>query len=132
VLAGEPPIIRSDGTYTRDYIYVKDAVAACLCAAENIERGEVRGQAFNFSNEWPVSVLDLVTTILRITGSSLQPEILDNCVGEIRHQYLSNAKAKAVLGWQPTYSLEDGLRETIEWYRDLLDRRGKPARGGQE
>jgi CDP-glucose 4,6-dehydratase len=130
VLAGESPIIRSDGTYTRDYIYVRDAVSACLRVAENIERSDVRGQAFNFSNEKPVSVLDLVTVIIRMMGVLLEPTILNTSGGEIRNQYLSSAKARAVLGWQPTYTLDDGLRETIEWYRDLLEKRGRPALGG--
>ncbi len=132
VLAGESPVIRSDGTYTRDYIYVRDAVSACLRAAEDLERPEVRGHAFNFSNERPLSVLDLVNTIIRMVGSSLQPTIVNDCVGEIRHQYLSSAKARAVLGWRPAYSLEQGLAETIEWYRGLLRAPARPAHGGPE
>jgi CDP-glucose 4,6-dehydratase len=131
-LAGQSPVIRSDGTYTRDYIYVRDAVSACVCVAENLERDDVRGQAFNFSNERPVSVLEIVNAVVRMMGASLQPTILNECAGEIRSQYLSSARARAVLGWRPTYSLEDGLRETIEWYRGFLQGRGTPAPGGPE
>ena len=131
VLAGESPLIRSDGTYTRDYIFVRDAVSACLRVAENMERSEIRGQAFNFSNEKPLSVLTLVKTIIAMMGASLQPAIVNDCEGEIRHQYLSSAKARDVLGWRPAYSLEEGLRETIDWYRALLDKGGRLGRGGQ-
>jgi CDP-glucose 4,6-dehydratase len=132
VLADEPPLVRSDGTYTRDYLYAKDAASACLLVAEQIGRPEVRGQAFNFSNEAPVSVLDIVTRIIRMMGSSLSPTVLDSAEGEIRHQCLSSKKARDVLGWCPAYGLDEGLRETIDWYRGYLTEQEPRADRGQK
>ncbi len=120
-LRGKPPVIRSDGEYTRDYIYVRDAVGAYLLLAERLaEEPGLRGEAFNFSNESPLTVKALVAEILRLMGSGLRPVVLDQASGEIRHQYLSAEKARRVLGWKPRFSLEAGLRATIEGYRRLL------------
>jgi CDP-glucose 4,6-dehydratase len=122
VLRGERPLIRSDGSYVRDYFYVKDGAAAYLHLAECMARqDEVPGHAFNFSTEIQVSVLQLVDVILRLMGSRLKPDVRNEATNEIRHQYLSAAKAKAMLGWQPGYSLEAGLIETIAWYRDYFE-----------
>lgn len=117
VLRGEPPVIRSDGTYIRDYFYVKDAVAAYLLLAERIPGEGVSGEAFNFSNEIQVTVLELTRTILRLMDSELEPTVLGRAAGEIRHQYLKAAKAREILGWKPLFELEKALKETIEWYR---------------
>jgi CDP-glucose 4,6-dehydratase len=130
VLDGRSPLIRSDGTYMRDYFYVRDCVSGCLLVAERLDREDVCGQAFNFSNESPESVLGLATRIIRMMGSSLEPKVLNECEGEIRHQYLSSTKARALLGWQPRYVLEDGLQETIAWYREYFSRRRTFADGG--
>jgi CDP-glucose 4,6-dehydratase len=119
-LTNEAPIIRSDGSFTRDYYYVKDAAQACLLLAENLDRQEVRGQAFNFSNESPLSVLELVRIVIDLTGVDLQPEILNISQGEIRHQYLSSRKAHQILGWNAAYDIQAGLQETIEWYKNYL------------
>lgn len=121
VIRGQRPVIRSDGQYVRDYFYVEDAAAAYTLLAEQVaQRVELRGQAFNFSNETPVTVLDLVGRILSLMGSDLQPEIRDEATNEIRYQYLSAAKARQVLGWSPLSTLDEGLRATIEWYRRFL------------
>ena len=120
LLAKAAPIIRSDGSFTRDYFYVKDAAQACLLRAENLERQDVRGQAFNFSNESPLSVLELVQIIIDLSGVDLQPEILNISQGEIRHQYLSSRKAQQILGWKAAYDIETGLQETLAWYRNYL------------
>jgi len=120
-LRGERPVIRSDGTYVRDYIYVKDAARAYMRLAECLDDNRVRGEAFNFSAESPMSVLELVTVIQRLMGCEhIEPDILNCAEGEIRTQYLSAAKARTILGWQPGYSLEAGLQETIDWYRRFL------------
>lgn len=120
VLANRPPVIRSDGTPERDYLYVKDAVRGYLLLAEQMGR-EVRGEAFNFGSGVPVSVLDLIRLILKIAGSDLEPEIRGTATQEISRQYLSARKVRDRLGWEPAYSLEEGLRETLEWYRSRPD-----------
>jgi CDP-glucose 4,6-dehydratase len=122
VLRGEQPVIRSDGSYVRDYFYVKDGAAAYLHLAECMARQpEVVGQAFNFSTEIQVSVLQIVELLLRLMGSRLTPDVRNEASNEIRHQYLSAEKARTVLGWRPSYSLETALQETIAWYRDYFD-----------
>lgn len=120
-LRKQQPVIRSDGTYVRDYIYVKDVVRAYMCLAERLEDERVRGQAFNFSLESPMTVLDMVRVIQRLMGcEDIQPIIQNRAMGEIRNQYLSAVKARTLLGWRPRYSLEEGLQETIRWYREFL------------
>ena len=123
VLQGKNPVIRSDGTPVRDYLYVLDAVNAYLTLTEKMDSEEVRGQAFNFGTETPVTVLDLVNTIIRISGRTSLKAIIagkGKTRGEIQKQYLSIEKAKRMLGWKPEYSLEKGLEETIKWYEDFL------------
>jgi CDP-glucose 4,6-dehydratase len=116
-LRGERPIIRSDGTFLRDYVYVEDGAAAYMLSAEKMaENPKLNGEAFNFSNENPVSVLDLVRQILALMNSNLEPVIQDRAKHEIRHQYLSATKARRELGWKPLFGLDEGLRCTIEWY----------------
>jgi CDP-glucose 4,6-dehydratase len=121
VLRGERPLIRSDGTYIRDYFYVRDGAAAYLHLAERMAaRPEVIGHAFNFSNEIQVTVLELVQRILRLMNSALTPDVRGEASSEIVHQWLSAAKARAMLGWSPRYTLEAALLETIDWYRDFF------------
>jgi CDP-glucose 4,6-dehydratase len=121
VLRDQRPVIRSDGNYVRDYFYVEDGAAAYILLAEKLaEMPELRGQAFNFSNEIQVTVLDLVEKVLRLMESNLEPEILNQASNEIRHQYLSAAKARRMLDWHPLFTLDDGLQQTITWYRDFL------------
>ena len=121
VLRGERPVIRSDGSFVRDYFYVKDGAAAYLHLAECMARQpEVVGQAFNFSTEIQVTVLELVERILRQMGSSLKPDVRNEACHEIKHQYLSAAKACSMLAWRPSYELDAALAETIDWYRDYF------------
>jgi CDP-glucose 4,6-dehydratase len=123
ILRGQQPVIRSDGSYVRDYFYVEDGAAAyMLLARELAQRPELRGQAFNFSNECHVTVLDLVRRLLELAGSDLEPDIRNDATHEIRCQYLSAAKARAVLNWSPLFTLEEGLNRTIAWYREFLGR----------
>jgi CDP-glucose 4,6-dehydratase len=125
VLRGKPPVIRSDGSFVRDYIYAEDAVGAYLFLAEHLARKpELRGEAFNFSNETQVSVTELVARILGMMRSDLKPEILNQATNEIRHQYLSAEKARRVLGWKPLFTLDSGLERTIGWYREFLSSNG--------
>jgi CDP-glucose 4,6-dehydratase len=121
VLRGQRPIIRSDGSPVRDYFYVEDGAAAYMLLAERLAADRTLvGEAFNFSNELQIAVLDLVKTILGLMGSALEPDVRNEASNEIPHQYLSAAKARQRLGWQPLFSLEDGLRRTIDWYRAFL------------
>jgi CDP-glucose 4,6-dehydratase len=121
VLRGERPIIRSDGKYIRDYFYVEDGAAAYTLLAERLAAcPDLRGQAFNFSNEIQVTVDDLARRILQQMGSSLELDIRNEATHEIRHQYLSADKARRLLAWAPMFSLDEGLRRTIDWYRTFL------------
>lgn len=121
VLRGQRPVIRSDGQSIRDYFYVEDGVAAYMLLAEKLaEYPELRGHAFNFSNELQVTVLDLVQRILTQMGSDLAPDIQATATNEIRHQYLSARKAREKLDWHPRFSVDEGLALTIAWYRDFL------------
>jgi len=118
---GERPVIRSDGQYIRDYFYVEDGAEAYMVLARALhERPELRGAAFNFSNELQVTVLDLVHRILGVMGSDLTPDIRNEASNEIRNQYLSAARARKELQWQPLFTLEEGLDRTIAWYREFL------------
>jgi CDP-glucose 4,6-dehydratase len=124
-LRDEPPIVRSDGTYVRDYFYVRDAVQACLRLGERLPEPGFVGEAFNFGTETPVSVLELVRRVLQLTGKSgLTPHVLNEATHEIPRQYLNCEKAARLLDWRPRYSLEQGLRETIDWYANWLRSRG--------
>lgn len=117
----EPPIVRSDGSFVRDYVYVGDAVAAYLELAEQMDRPEVVGQAFNFSDERPQSVLEIVDCVLKaVDCPDLKPNVLNQASHEIRAQYLSAEKARELLGWSPRYGLTQGLALTVAWYRELL------------
>jgi CDP-glucose 4,6-dehydratase len=130
-LRGERPVIRSDGSYVRDYFYVEDAALAYVALAEQMAvRHELAGEAFNFGAETPLSVLEVANAILRIVGrEDLAPNIEDTAKHEIQDQFLDSTKAREVLGWRPRFALEDGLRRTVAWYRDLLAATPTPDAG---
>lgn len=123
-LDGQRPVIRSDGSPLRDYVYVGDAVAAYLRLAEAMEDRQVVGQAFNFGTAQPLSVLEITRKILALMGrEDLEPQVLNEAKGEILHQYLSSGKAREMLGWTPAASVDSGLLPTIGWYREYLSHR---------
>jgi len=129
VLRGERPVIRSDGKFIRDYFYVEDAVKAYLLLAEKMTELKLEGQAFNFSNEIQLTVLELVNKILALMKSDLTPVILNQGSNEIVHQYLSAKKAREVLGWEPSFTLEEGLIRTIDWYRKFFGKDAEKSEG---
>lgn len=120
-LQGQAPIIRSDGTFVRDYLYVRDAVRAYMMLAQALGRPEIRGQAFNCSTDEPVSVLEMTQLILRLSPHPrLEPIVLDEVKNEIKDQYLNSAKLHEALGWQPAWSREAAMVETMAWYAQYL------------
>lgn len=118
VLRGSAPVIRSDGKPIRDYLYVEDGAAAYMLLAEKLaKKPELRGEAFNFSTETPMTVLDVVQQVLTLMKSDLKPTVENTAKNEILRQYLNAAKARAVLGWKPLFAMDEGLKATIDWYR---------------
>jgi len=117
VIRGERPVIRSDGEFTRDYLYVEDGVRAYLLLAEQLAaRPALGGEVFNFSCEQPVTVLELVARILDAMGSDLKPDVRNEASNEIRDQYLDASKARTMLGWSPSSTFDASLHATIDWY----------------
>jgi CDP-glucose 4,6-dehydratase len=131
-LHGRRPVIRSDGTFLRDYLYVKDAVAAYRHLAGRIDDPNVAGQAFNFGDDAPATVLDIVASLQRLMRCEhLEPDVRNQARGEIPNQSVSSVKANKVLGWSARYSRDEALQETIDWYRDYFGVRdaGGPLAG---
>jgi CDP-glucose 4,6-dehydratase len=117
-LAGRRPVIRSDGSPERDFLYVEDAAAAYLAVADALDRPGVAGQAFNAGSGTPHSVAEVVATICRLAGTDVEPDIRGTGTpsGEIDRQYVDGARIEERCGWVPAVDLEEGLRRTIEWY----------------
>jgi CDP-glucose 4,6-dehydratase len=130
-LDGRPPVLRSDGSPERDFLYVEDAGRAHLAIGDALDRDEVRGQAFNAGGGSPHAVGEVVKLIARLAGTGVEPDIRGNGkpAGEIDRQYVDPAKIREVVGWRPEVDLEEGLRRTIEWYREHPEARA-PALGG--
>jgi CDP-glucose 4,6-dehydratase len=126
VLRNQRPIIRSDGNYVRDYFYVEDGAAAYMLLAERLAtRPEIKGQAYNFSNEIPTTVSQIVGKILKLMESNLEPDIRNAVTNEIHSQCLSAEKVRLELGWSPLFTLDTGLQKTIEWYKDFFQNERK-------
>lgn len=121
LVAGQRPVIRSDGSLIRDYFYVEDGAAAYMLLAEKLAADPtLRGHAFNFSNELQVTVLQLVESLTKAVGSELKPDVRNEAQNEIQHQYLSAAKARRMLNWEPLFTMEQGLAQTVDWYKEFL------------
>lgn len=129
VLDGRRPVIRSDGTPQRDFLYIEDAVAAYLAIADALDGGVARGEAFNAGGEEPHSVAEVLGLIAKLAGTELEPEIRGsgNPEGEIDRQYVDSSKLREATGWRPAMSLEGGLSRTIEWYRERPEVRAPGA-----
>lgn len=121
VLNNERPIIRSDGTFLRDYFYIKDGAEAYLHLAKSMDDKNIHGDAFNFSTEQPLTVVDIVKKVLTVMESDLEPMILNKATNEIKDQYLSARKARDLLNWRPLYTVEEGLKETVAWYETFFE-----------
>jgi len=119
-ITGKKLLIRSNGKFTRDYVYVSDIVDGYLVLAEKLNRLKLAGEAFNFSDESPIGVIELVKNISRALGVRENYKILNQAKYEIPHQYLASSKARKVLGWRPKVSFGKGLKLTIAWYKQLL------------
>lgn len=119
---GRRPEIRSDGMYRRDYNFVGDIVSAYILSAEALNQGFAKNEVFNFGTGTPERAIDVVSKISGIMNVSLEPVILSSAKYEIKDQYLDAAKAKKILGWIPRVALEDGLMETVAWYRNFFDK----------
>lgn len=120
ILNGERVVIRSDGLFVRDYFYVEDAAEAYMLLAEQLAEKNLGGEAFNFGNEKPFTVLEVVQQIIKILGSDTEPIILNQANNEIKSQYLSAEKARITLDWSPAHSFVEGLEKTIKWYKEYL------------
>ena len=120
--AGERPVIRSDGTPERDYLYVEDAVDAYLAIAASLDRPAFHGRAWNAGWGKPVKVVDLVRTLIEVSGVAVEPDLHGTGTphGEIDRQYLDSSAIRAELGWEPRWELAEGLRAAWEWYRRHL------------
>lgn len=115
------PVLRSDGTFVRDYVHVDDIVSAYLKLSEVSQTKDINGQAFNFSRDEPLPVLDLYKSIsIAAVGKFVDPEIQNTAKSEIKDQHLDSSKAKSVLGWESKVTLEDGLKKTVNWYKAFL------------
>ena len=121
ILRNQRPVVRSDGRFVRDYLYVEEGAAAYMLLAERLAAdASLSGQAFNFSNETPATVLDVVDRIRHLMGSTLEPDVRNEAANEIREQYLSAEKVRRLFGWRPLFDLGSGLERTIGWYRDFF------------
>lgn len=120
-LRGQRPVIRSDGSPIRDYLYVRDAAHGAIHLAAALLSGRHVGEAFNLSAEDPRTVLDVVDHVLRILGrEDLDPVVLGDAPGEIQAQHLSSEKARSLLDWKPRWGFTEGLEETVRWYQEYL------------
>jgi CDP-glucose 4,6-dehydratase len=119
VLTGSRPVIRSDGSPERDYLYVEDAVGAYLAITDGIDAGVAAGEAFNAGSGRPLAVIDLVRTIARVAGTDVEPDVRGSGTpsAEIDRQYVDITKIRERCGWEPAVDLEEGVRRTIDWYR---------------
>jgi CDP-glucose 4,6-dehydratase len=121
LVAGRQPVLRSDGTFVRDYVHVDDIVSGYLKLAEVSQNKDINGEAYNFSRDEPLNVIELYKQICLATlGKYIEPKVLNRTKSEIKNQHLNSAKAKKALEWSPQVSLESGLARTVDWYKQYL------------
>lgn len=124
LLHDERPVLRSDGSFVRDYLHVDDVVDAYLCLGDAASTPELWGEAFNFSDERPMTVTEIYRAVCEAHGTFVEPEVLGEAAGEIHDQYLDAGKARERLGWAPVVGLTEGLGRTAEWYRRFFTAEG--------
>jgi CDP-glucose 4,6-dehydratase len=118
LFADRQPVLRSDGTFVRDYVHVDDVISGYLRLAEVSQNENINGEAYNFSRDEPLNVMDLYEQICEATlGKFVEPKVLSAAKSEIKDQHLNSAKAKKHLGWSSQVSLESGLARTVDWYK---------------
>ena len=121
LVAGRQPVLRSDGTFVRDYVHVDDVVTGYLKLAQVSLSKNINGEAYNFSRDEPLNVMELYKQICLATlGKYVEPKVLNTAKSEIKDQHLNSAKAKNALGWSSQVSLESGLARTVDWYKQYL------------
>jgi len=111
--------IRSDGKFTRDYGYVDDIVNGYILLAEKLKKLNLNGEAFNFSDENPLTVIELLNKIRKVLKGRPDYRILNKAEYEIRHQYLDSRKARKMLGWKPATDVHKGVNNAVKWYSKL-------------
>ena len=116
-LTNKTLLIRSDGKFVRDYVYADDIVNGYMLLAEKLPDSKIAGEAFNFSNETPLTVLEVVEEISRAGGSKLQYKIMNSAEYEIKRQYLESKKSKNFLEWEPRHTFSEGINETMGWFK---------------
>jgi CDP-glucose 4,6-dehydratase len=121
LLRNKAPVLRSDGSSTRDFFYIEDGVRAHLVVAERMESCQIAGEAFNFSYEKPLPIIEVVDKITKLMNSDLTPIIQYQMTNETKHQYMSAEKARKLLGWKPVYDIDSGLSKTIDWYQNYFN-----------
>jgi CDP-glucose 4,6-dehydratase len=121
-IEGRRPVIRSDGTLERDFLYVEDAVDAYLAICDLLDDGRAAGEAFNAGGDRPRSVLEVVELMCKIAGTGVEPDVRGKGTpaGEITRQWVDSTKLRTMSGWAPQVSLEEGLRRTVDWYREYV------------
>ncbi|OGS32926.1 MAG: sugar dehydratase [Elusimicrobia bacterium RIFOXYC2_FULL_34_12] len=122
MLANKPIEIRSDGKFTRDYVFVEDIANGYILLAEKLNVLKLGGEAFNFSDENPITVIELVKKLYQLDGKKPNYKILNQAKYEIKHQYLASQKARKILKWKPEFTLETGLKKAIDWYTKYLNK----------
>lgn len=122
VLDGKKLLIRSDGKFTRDYVFVEDIVNGYVLLAEKMGKLNLGGEAFNFSDENPITVIKLIKKIYQVLEKKPNYAVLNQAKYEIKYQYLRSQKARKILHWQPRYTLAEGLKETVKWYKVYLEK----------
>jgi CDP-glucose 4,6-dehydratase len=126
-IEGRRPVIRSDGTLERDFLYVEDAVDAYLAIYDLLADGRGAGEAFNAGSDRPHSVLEVVAQMCKVAGTGVDPDVRGKGTpeGEITRQWVDSTKLRTMSGWAPRVGLEEGLRRTIDWYREYVHERDR-------